>query len=59
MAFVYSKPDPDYDHDDYYITEPASRMRFIRNVHMLIGFGVGVVATIATAYIWLWTIGLL
>lgn len=58
VKFTYEKYDPDYDHDDFYITEKASYMRRLRNVHFSFGCVVGAVSTVAFQYVWLWAIGI-
>lgn len=56
VKFYYEKYDPDYDHDDYEVTEKASEKRRIRNIHIGIGFFMGVGATLGAQYLALWVL---
>lgn len=55
--YVYLNTDLDYDHEDETIEIRRSNLRRARNAHLLIGCGFGVGLTLATQYLFFWTIG--
>lgn len=58
MQHEYEGYDPDYDHEDYEVTEMASEKRRARNAHMSLGFVFGIIATIASQYVVLWVLNI-
>lgn len=60
MAFIYHpEKDPDYDHDDEFVEVRRSNLRHARNAHVSIGFGIGIVFTVAFAYTMLWVLNVI
>lgn len=52
-----SYPEDLYDDEDYMVTKPISELRKEMYAHIIMGFGLGVLATVALATFVAWLMG--
>ncbi len=55
--YVYFFKNSEYDHEDEVIEISRSNLRRARNAHLILGVVGGVLVTLASIYLYFWTIG--